>query len=103
MKNSIFFAVFALFMGLATITNAQGRGNNRNYNGRNYNNAPQYRNNQYGYNHGYNNYYHGRRHSRRIVRRPVTFCQPVVYQQPCYRRAPRVFVGRPRINVNIGF
>lgn len=125
MKSKIFFAAFALMMGLATMAEAQGRGGYNRNNGRGqYNNNGQYnnggnRNNGY-YNNGgncnnggyvVNNGYRRDRcgngyGNRRVYRRPANYCQQVpvvVYQEPVYCPPPRVILGRPRVNINIGF
>lgn len=132
MNSKIFFAAFALMMGLATFTNAQGRGGyNRHNGGGQYNNNNGYNNNGGNCNNNnngyYNNggncnnnndvYYNGNGYrgnacgngyrNRRVYRRPVNYCQQVpvvVYQQaPVYCPPPRVIIGRPRVNINIGF
>lgn len=132
MKSKFFLAAFALMMGVATFANAQNHGrynrhnggggyngNNGYYNGNggNCNNNNGYYNNGNGgncNNGGYNNNNGYRRDrcgngygNRRVYRRPANYCQQVpvvVYQQPVYcPPPPRVYVGRPRVNINIGF
>ncbi|MBL7713130.1 MAG: hypothetical protein JNL13_11715 [Chitinophagaceae bacterium] len=118
MKSRIFFAVFALFMSIAAVADAQPRGrhNNHDRNGYNdydrgyHNGRGHYGNNGYyqnrgGYGNGNCNNGYGR--GRRMYRRPVSYCAPapVVYAAPPRYYAPRpvMYGGRPRVNINIGF
>lgn len=128
MKSKIFFAAFALMMGLATMAEAQGRGgyNRNNRGGGNYNNNGYSNNGGNCNNNGYNNRNVGNCNNggyvvnngyrrdrcgngygnRRVYRRPANYCQQVpvvVYQEPVYCPPPRVILGRPRVNINIGF
>jgi hypothetical protein len=130
MNSKIFFAAFALMMGLTIFAHAQSRGGHHRHNGGGqYNNHNGYYNNGgHGNNSGYYNngdncndnndvYYNGNGYrgdrcgngyrNRRIYRRPVNYCQQVpvvVYQQaPVYCPPPRVILGRPRVHINIGF
>jgi|GEM_PF-3003247 len=127
MNSKIFFAAFTLMMGFATMAEAQGRGGYDRHNRGGYNNSGYYNNGGNCNNNGYYNnrgncnnnggYYNGNAYrrdrcdngyrNRRVYRRPVNYCQQVpvvVYQQPpVYCPPPRVVLGRPRVNINIGF
>lgn len=108
MKNTIFFALLALFLVFATNTNAQNRG--RHGGGQRFDNRGGYNS---GYNNnGYHNGYRGGGNYGYYNRRPATYCQPapvMVYSgpgyyapRPRYIPRPRIYVPRPGVNIHIG-